>query len=597
VRGLNRNTAWAAALIDELVRAGVRHAVVSPGSRSAPLALALAAEPAIRDHAVLDERGGGYFALGLARAARAPVALVCTSGTAAANYLPAVVEAHYGRVPLIVLTADRPPELRDCDAGQAIEQVGLFGRFVRFERELPTPEPSSRLLRAARSIASRAAVEALGPPAGPVHLNVPLREPLDPTEVEADARALQALDPLALSGRPPSAFTRVHPAAPGRLEADELAELAARLRDEPRGWLVVGPLDASPALAAGVARLAELLDWAVLAEPLSQLRCGPHDRSHLVEAGPALLRCESFVGAWAPRAVLRLGSMPTAKAYRLALERHAGIEQWIADPWGWSDPSALAAGLLRADPERLVADLVDALERRPPRRDDGRFARAWLEAGRRARHALDAALDQRSEPSEPALLRAAAEATPDDTTVFLANSLPVREADLYWCSSARRLRFVGNRGANGIDGTLACALGTAAGSGGPTLLISGDLALLHDASAWLLAARAPQLNLCAVVLDNDGGGIFELLPVARSAPREAFERHLAAPHGLDLVAALRGFGLRCTPVSEPKQLVERVGSALGRGGIEFVVARTDRRANAQLDAELAEAVLHAVGEG
>jgi 2-succinyl-5-enolpyruvyl-6-hydroxy-3-cyclohexene-1-carboxylate synthase len=592
VRALNRNLAWCFALAEELARAGVRHAVVSPGSRSAPLALAFASEPAIRDHARLDERAAAFFALGLARATRTPVALVCTSGTAAANYLPALVEAHHSRVPLIALTADRPPELRDCGAGQVIDQVKLYAGVVRWYHELPLPEPSDALLRHVRAAGARAVASALGGIPGPVHLNVPLREPLDATEVAADREALAALAPLARAGRASAPLTRAAAPAPARLQAAELDALAARLAATERGWLVAGPCDA-PELAPALSELAERLSWPLLAEPLSQLRCGPHARGALVDAHDAVLRCAELAAPRLrlPELVLRFGAPPTSKAYRLLLERHPAIAQLSVDPHGWSDPSALAVELLRSDPVQLARDLAARLDARPR----AGFARDWIEAGRRARAALDARLDQLESLSEPGALRALAEAVPDGTTVFLASSLPVREADLFWPPGARHLRFVANRGANGIDGTFSCALGTAA-AGAPTVLVCGDLALLHDASGWVGAAQSG-IDLVAVVLDNDGGGIFELLPAARSIPREIFERHLAAPHGLDLLPALRGFGLRAQRVTRAKQLADELRAALARPGIDVLVVPGDRRANAALHAELMSSVASALGGG
>jgi 2-succinyl-5-enolpyruvyl-6-hydroxy-3-cyclohexene-1-carboxylate synthase len=590
VRALNRNLAWCSALAEELARAGVRHAVVSPGSRSAPLALALANEPGIRDHAVLDERAAGFLALGLARASRSPVALVCTSGTAAANYLPALVEAQLSRVPLIALTADRPPELRDCGADQVIDQVKLYAGVVRWYHELPLPEPEDALLRHVRSAGARAVATALGAPPGPVHLNVPLREPLDASEVAADREALAALPFLARAGRGAEPITRAVAAAPARLQPEVLDALAARIDACERGWLVAGPCDA-PDLAPALAELAEHLGWPLLAEPLSQLRCGPHPRGALVDAHDAVLRCGSFADAHLPEIALRFGAPPTSKAYRLLLERQPDAVQLSVDPHGWSDPSALATELLRSDPAALARDLLERTRARPR----SEFARSWIDAGRRARAALDARLDPITPLSEPGALRALAEVAPDGATVFLASSLPVRHADLFWTSSSRRLRFVANRGANGIDGTFSCALGTAE-AGAPTLLVCGDLALLHDASGWVGAARSGA-NLCAVVLDNGGGGIFELLPAARSFPREVFERHLAAPHGLDLVAALRGFGLRARRVERAKELADEVATALARPGVDVLVVPGDRRANAALHADLMAAAATAVEAG
>jgi len=589
VRDLNRNLAWCAALARELALAGVRHAVVSPGSRSAPLALAFAQEAAIRDWSILDERSAAFFGLGLARASRSPVALVCTSGTAAANYLPALVEAHLSRVPLIALTADRPPELRDCGADQVIDQVKLYSGFTRWYHELPLPEPSEALMRHVRASAARAAACALGPIPGPVHLNVPLREPLDATEVSADRAALADLSPLAREGRAGAAFTAAQAPAE-HLPAPALDELSTRLSGCEPGWLVAGPCDA-PELAPALAELALRLGWPLLADPLSQLRCGSHARDALVDAHDAVLGCAEFADVNPPELVLRFGSTPTSKAYRLFLERQPQVEQWTVDPYGWSDPSALSRRLLRCDPQALALDL---LERIPPRPRSG-FARRWQAAGARARAALDARLDACAELVEPAAVRALAEAVPDGTTIFLASSLPVREADWFWPASPRCLRFVGNRGANGIDGTFSCALGSAA-AGAPTLLLCGDLALLHDVSGWAGALRSG-IDLCAVVLDNGGGGIFELLPAARSLPREVFERHLATPHGLDLVAALSGFGIRAQRVTRAKALVEEVRAALARPGIDVLVVPGERQANARLHAELTAAAMAAVTSG
>ena len=591
MRRLNRTFAWAGAVVEELARSGVRHAVVSPGSRSAPLALELAREPAIQDHSVLDERSAGYLALGLARAAREPVALLCTSGTAAAGYLPAVIEAHYSRVPLLVMTADRPPELRDCDAGQTIRQRGLYGSYLRFEAELPTPEPSAERLRRVRSIAARAVAETQVGEPGPVHLNVPLREPLDPSEVREDREALESLDALAAEGRAPDPLTRVRSASPEGLDAREAGHLAERLAAERRGWLVCGPIDAPAELRDALVGLASRLGWPILAEPLAQLRCGPHSRDGLVDAQDALLRCARFANTHVPRLLLRFGAAPTSKAYRVFLERHPEIEQIVVDRWGWSDPSGLAAGLLRADPGALARQLADALG--PAEPDEG-FLRSWVRAGRLARDRLDAGLDEREHLTEPGVIRCVARCVPEGSGVYLASSLPVRDADLFWPGSAAELRFFANRGTNGIDGTLSCALGSALGAGRPCLLLTGDLALLHDAGVWATAAHS-DARLTAVVIDNDGGGIFEQLPAARSAPRPAFERHLLAPHGLDLVRALSGFGLRCGEARGLDELAERLRDALPRAGVDLIVVRTHARESAELRWELLESVEVALG--
>ncbi|MCH6563853.1 MAG: 2-succinyl-5-enolpyruvyl-6-hydroxy-3-cyclohexene-1-carboxylic-acid synthase [Myxococcales bacterium] len=589
---VNRNLVWAGALADELARCGVRHVCVSPGSRSAPLALSFAAHPMIQDHSILDERAAAFFALGLARASRSPVALVCTSGTATANYLPAVVEAHYSRVPLLLLTADRPPEERECGAGQTIDQTKLYGSYVRLFNELPTPELEPSLLRHVRRSACRAVAAALGGPAGPVHLNLPFREPLAPLEVAADQEAARNLDPLLREGRLEDPMTRVFPAEPAGLRKPDLAQLAQRLRREQRGWLVAGPLDATPELATELTRLARSLGWPVFADALSQLRCGSPERSLLVEAHDAVLGARDFAEGLLPRLVLRFGAMPTSKAYRLLLERHPEITQIVVDPWGWSDPTLLASELMRADPLALARALARELERLG-RVSVSDFGERWIRAGHRARRILNQGLAERAGLSEPGVVRTLAQVLPGGSALFVASSMPVRDVDLFWPGSERALRVFANRGANGIDGSVSCALGSALGSDAPLVALIGDLALLHDWSGLLLARR-DDIDATLVVIDNNGGGIFEFLPVAASAGRDVFERHFAAGQGMDLCKALRGFGLSVSTAKSADELRSALEKSLTSPGVQLVVVQTDRRENLELHEKLNQAVARAL---
>ena len=589
---VNRNLIWAGALVDELARCGLRHACTSPGSRSAPLALTFAAHPEIHDRSILDERSAGFFALGLARASRGPVALVCTSGTAAANYLPAVIEAHYSHVPLVLLTADRPPEDRDCGAGQTIDQVELYGPYVRYFAELPPPDLQPTLLRLLRRVACRAAAAAVGGPPGPIHLNVPFREPLAPVAIPEDVQIAEGLDPLSRDGRVRDAMTHVVPAEAPRVPRNEVEQLAKRIAREPQGWLVAGPLDATPELSIELTRLARASGWPLLADPLSQLRSGPHDRALLVDAHDAVLCAEAFVETHLPRAVVRFGAMPTSKSYRLLLERHPEITQIVVDPWGWSDPTALASELVRADPSALARALAADLEALRPA-PASEFAEHWIHAGRTARRILDSALAEQAGLSEPAAVRTLADSLPDGATLFVASSMPIRDVDLLWPGSARSLRVLANRGANGIDGTVSSALGSAVGCGTPLVLLVGDLALLHDWTGLLLA-REQDIDATIVVLDNNGGGIFEFLPVASVVKREIFERHFAAAQGVDLCAALQGFGLACSVVENAEALRSAIEASLQNPGVQLVLVRADRRENLELHRKLSEAVARAL---
>ena len=590
----NLSIAWAAAVAEELVRGGVRHVVVSPGSRSAPLALTVAAEPGLRDHAILDERSAAFFALGLARVSRTPVALVCTSGTAAANYLPAVVEAHHGGVPLVLLTADRPPALRDCGAGQTIDQVDLYGRCVRFSFDAPSPCASDEAFRHLRVLVCRALACARGPVPGPAHLNLPLVEPLAPRIAPAERAALRERSALARNGREGAPFTRAD-AARGLLpDTGVLERLAGELSNEPRGWIAVGPLDASPALARAILELAKACDWPVLADVLSQLRTGPEGAGRVVDAHDALLRDADFLGRSSPCVVLRFGPLPTSKAFRLCLVARPGLRQWVVDPAGWSEPTSLAAELVRADPLLLCRELAKRVRARPA--CEARAFRArWIAAGSVAREVLRAAIARRSDLDEPGVATALAGALPEDATLFVASSMPVRDVDAFWPLGARRIRFLANRGANGIDGTLSTALGVALEAPGPSAVLLGDLAFLHDLGGLLLAARSER-DLLVVVVDNDGGGIFELLPVAEAVDRAVFERHFATPQRVDLARLAAGFGVPFRLATSPRALAAALEAEASTRGVRIVCARCDRRESRSLRAALEQQVARALGE-
>lgn len=538
----NRNVAFAAALFEEFERAGVRDVCVCPGSRSAPLAIALARNAGLRAWTHIDERAAAFFALGMAKATRSPVALVCTSGTAAANFLPAVVEAFFARVPLLVLTADRPAALRDCGAPQTIDQVRLYGSHVRWFAEAALPEAGEASLRYARSLACRAVAEATAATPGPVHLNLPFGEPLDLRTEVGDVVAPDAA--LARLGRAPQSYTRsrVETIVPSPDAVADLVDLARRCA---RGVIACGPLDLDEGAVDAIARLGAATGWPILAEPTAQLRSGPHvGLAPLLARSDLLLRDAAFADAHAPDAVLRFGPMPTSKAFRLWIERAAPEHLVVVDPGaGWEDPSRLASWIVRADPGVLSDRVARRLASSLALRGDGGWLAEWTAAERAAQRVLDDEVAPSTRFGVPSLLDTLASALPDDALLYVASSMAVRDVDLYWPLSPRRLRVLCNRGANGIDGLVSSALGAAAAHSGRCVLLTGDLAFLHDASG-LLAAHRHHLDLTIVVVDDDGGGIFSLLPVAAHGEAAGFERFFRTPHGLDLTAVARAFGAR-----------------------------------------------------
>jgi 2-succinyl-5-enolpyruvyl-6-hydroxy-3-cyclohexene-1-carboxylate synthase len=562
----NANTALASAFAEELARSGLRLAVISPGSRSTPLAVALWRQPEIEVSVIVDERSAGFFALGAAQASGEPVALLCTSGTALVNYHPAVVEADESAIPLLVLSADRPPELRGIGAGQAIDQIKSFGSSVRWFCEVGTHEANDAGLLHYRSVACRALAHARGEVRpGPVHLNLPWREPLAPVPVEG---AVSATDPLALKGReerPLTAATRVD----RQPSAFLLEEVAGHIRNARSGVIVAGR-QRDPGLRDPLARLAKTTGFPILADPTSQLRCGPHDRSHLVASYDLLLRDEGFASTVAPDLILRFGEMPTSKPLR-AWIAESEADQLIVDPsGGWNEPSNRAAAILRADPVGLASGWAERLrdqERPVPTR--------WLEAEAAAQAALAEAFEADAELTEPALHRALGAAHRDGDLVYTSSSMPIRDQEAFLAASPTDVQFLSNRGANGIDGLISSGIGAAHAGGRPTTIVSGDLGLLHDVGG-LAALREVSIPVRIVVIDNDGGGIFHFLPQEAALPEDEFEALLGTPRGVDAAKAAALFDLPHRRLESLTELPEAL--AAGTGLIEV---KTGRRTNVE----------------
>jgi 2-succinyl-5-enolpyruvyl-6-hydroxy-3-cyclohexene-1-carboxylate synthase len=578
----NANTALASAFAEELARGGLRLAVISPGSRSTPLAVALWRQPEIEVSVIVDERSAGFFALGAAQASGEPVALLCTSGTALVNYHPAVVEADESGIPLLVLSADRPPELRGIGAGQTIDQIKTFGSSVRWFCEVGTHAADDGGLLHYRSVACRALAAARGETRpGPVHLNLPWREPLAPVAV---AGAVTATDSLALQGRdqrPLTAVTRID------LEPSVflLDEMAGHIGDAISGVIVAGrQLD--PELREPLAHLARVSGFPILADPTSQLRCGPHDRSHVVAAYDLLLREEHFARSVTPELILRFGEMPTSKPLR-AWIAGSGAEEIVIDPYGgWNEPTNRAAAILRADPTELASGWAARLEglegRERPLPD------RWLDAENAAQAALDEAFRTGDGITEPALHRAIGAAHRDGDLVYTSSSMPIRDQESFLAPSAADVSFLSNRGANGIDGLVSSGIGAARASGRPTTIVTGDLGLLHDIGG-LAALREVSTPVRILVIDNDGGGIFHFLPQEKAMANEEFEALLGTPRGVD---AAKAAGLFELPHRRLQDLADLPAAlAAGTGLIEV---KTERGSNVEAHRGLTRRVHDAI---
>jgi len=570
--------AFAGRFFAALAEAGVAHVVISPGSRSTPLAISAERCAGLRTWIELDERAAAFFALGIGKSTGIPAALVCTSGTAAANYLPAIVEAHHARVPLVVLTADRPSELRDFGAGQTIEQPGLYGRHPRWAVEVPIAESGDGALRLAASLAARAVEQAAGTPAGPVHLNWPLREPLAPS-VAWTARAGAAATGAASAAEATAAhssplrFSRAERVADPR----DVDELVALVRSGARGVVVCGPIDSDDRRARALAAFAARAGWPLFADPASSLRGGAWtEGAPLFASGDLLARAPRFAAAFRPEAVVRVGDPPVSKAQRLWLETAAPAAVWWLDEGGqWGEPSLQATRVVRGGAASLLEGAARRLAEAPPSASaSGRWLDAIAAADAQGRRAFASAIRDPANFSGLAVAEAVARGLPAGAQLFASNSMPIRLLDLALPVQAAPLRVLCNRGASGIDGVTSTALGVAAATARPTVLFTGDLAFLHDLTGLLLARREA-IPLAIVVLDDDGGGIFSFLPVAEQGEGVAFERLFRTPHGLDLARAASLFELDYAEATSAEAVAEALAAGLARRRVSIVHVRID----------------------
>jgi 2-succinyl-5-enolpyruvyl-6-hydroxy-3-cyclohexene-1-carboxylate synthase len=551
------------ALCDELGRCGMQHACTSPGSRNSPVIVSLVRDQRIRCWSHIDERCAGFFAVGVAKATGRPVAVTCTSGTAAANLAPAVIEAHQARVPLIVLTADRPAELRDLGAGQAIDQLKLYGDAVKWFVEVEPPDASVEALRWIRQLACRAYWTASQGRPGPVHLNLPLREPLV-LDVE--------LPPDPLPGRPRGAPWVTRSAGPG-------PSLVGSRAAPGRGVIVAGQLRSDAPQAHAAPSLAERTGWPLLADPLSGLRHTPN----AIATYDLLLRDPAFRERARPSFVVRIGDLPTSKPLRAWLAELADAPQLAIDPESaWHDPAAVVSEIDAGDPgsvlERLIVSEPDP---------------AWLHFWRSADDAAGDALARElgDELSEPLVATRLGEWLGPNVTVCCASSMPIRDLELFLPARRPLPRVLSNRGANGIDGTVSSAFGMAAAGGGAVVLLIGDVALAHDIGG-LLAARRLGLQLTIVLLNNDGGGIFHFLPIGDE--RAAFEQHIVTPHRLAFEHAAALYGLDYERPGTTAELRDALSRSIRSGKTKMIEIQTARSENLELHRRAAAAALRSL---
>lgn len=578
----NRATLWGDIIVDELVAAGVEAICVAPGSRSTPLAMAAFRHQGIKTYSILDERSMAYFSLGRARATGEPTPIITTSGTATANCHPAVIEASQARVPMVVLTADRPAELQDSGANQTIDQTKLYGNAVRDFRTLPEPRMESRTIRSVRTSVAQAVATAGGNPAGPVHLNVPVKKPLEPVPVEED---VPPRDEVAVEGRD-GPFVEINQGTVTPSTAT-LESVIAELEAASRPLIVAGPADSGSDSQIAIAGLAETLGAPILADPLSSVRFGPavSREGCLVCGGYDAYLNSATAREWpAPDVVVRVGASPTSKPLRKYLAEITG-SQILVDPGGdWREAEFTATHLVGGAVKPTLQTITDELV------DTSTDTDAWVERFEQAEAIHWDLVDEQgagSPPDEGSVLHTIAKVVPEGGTLFVSNSMPVRDLDRYGRPAERSITALGNRGASGIDGIVSSALGAGSVTDGPLVAVVGDLAYYHDMNGLLSVGRCG-VDVTIVLINNDGGGIFHKLPIAAFDP--PFTEAFKTPHGIDFEPTGDLYGLEYVRAQTCDELHTYCEESMGEAGGTVIEVQTDASTSTQKREELAEAV-------
>lgn len=556
-------TQYSTAFINGLVQSDVSEVVISPGSRSTPLAMLFQESPTVKAYMNIDERSAAFFALGMAKASRKPVALLCTSGTAAANYYPAIVEASLSRIPLVVITADRPHELRDVGAPQAIDQLHLYGGHVRWFTEMAIPEGSAQMLKYARKVGRRAASTACGQLAGPVHVNIPFREPLTPRIspspfAEDKASADTAMPPSMIRGRL-------------GLQEDEYDAVANLLQSREKGLIICGNFE-EEGFGQAIIELAEKTGYPVCADPLSQLRSNGKKNEPVIDCYDSFLRADLAKKHLKPDIVLYFGQAPVSKALSLFLKENIAADHMFIDGGGgWRDPSHVSTHIIHCHEVVFCNHVALRLDHR----NRTAWMDMWKNANSVAKHSIDAFMSDIQTIEEGKAVQELAGILPPESTVFIGNSMPIRDMDTFFRSGANAIRLLGNRGANGIDGVISTALGAALHER-PLYLLIGDLSFFHDMNG-LLAAKLHHINISIILLNNDGGGIFSHLPQAEEGNH--FETLFGTPTGLNYEHAALLYGGQYTRIYDWEGFSVAIREAASYEGLSIIEVPTDREKN------------------
>ncbi|MGD1866240.1 MAG: 2-succinyl-5-enolpyruvyl-6-hydroxy-3-cyclohexene-1-carboxylic-acid synthase [Phormidesmis sp.] len=572
----NTNSLWASVAVETLAKLGLQTAILCPGSRSTPLTFAFATHPEIESLPMLDERSAAFFALGCVKRQHRPVAIVCTSGTAGANFYPAVIEAYESGIPLLIFTADRPPELRDCASGQTIDQQKLYGSFTKHYSELAVPMADAQMLAYLRQTLVSGWGRAIAPLPGPIHFNCPFRDPLPPLP-DSTTQALKS------TWNTTQFFASVTPPAPVVEQVQVLP--TETWRRCAKGVIIAGPSnpDYPQGYCQSVSELSAQLGWPVLAEGLSPLRNYQCLNNLLISTYDMTLRSPERAVSLIPEMVIQLGPLPISKVLRQWLQLHQP-QRWIVGSQRNLDPLHGPTQIVSTTVESLVNSLKEDPKENLSAADS--YAQYWLASEKSARQAIDNTLATETTLVESKIVWLLSQYLPENTPLFIANSMPVRDVEYFWPPGDRKIQPIFSRGANGIDGTLSTAMGLAHHHF-PTVLLTGDLAFLHDTNGLLNAAQLVG-HLTVIVINNNGGGIFEMLPVSQF--ESVFEPYFATPQSVELFSLCKAYGIEHRIVTDVQEFIECV-SVLPAQGMRVLEIVCDRKQSVQQRKTLLGAVV------
>lgn len=562
-------TRFVASFVDELTRLGVNKAVISPGSRSTPLAMLMAEHPELSCYMNIDERSAGFFALGLAKENKKPVVLVCTSGTAAANYYPAIVEARYSRVPLIVITADRPHELRDVGAPQAIDQIQMYGQYPKWFVDVALPEEQVGMYRYVRTIAGRAVAVSASHPAGVVHLNFPFREPLIPN---------LGLPNLWETEDERSSYLHTIQGVP-ELSKTQIQVISGLLKDVTKGLIICGEQN-DLAFDSAVKKLSRKLKFPILADPLSQLRSSKGDKQGVIEGYDSILKDPEMIDTLKPDLILRFGPMPVSKPLMLMLKNNPDITQIIVDPSEeYRDPTLNASHIIVSDHTSFCEDLIEVITET----SSSKYYDNWILCNSVFQELVDHELGNVNDLFEGKIVRELQQVLPNGSRLVVGNSMPIRDVDTFFRNTDKEISILANRGANGIDGVVSTALGISAASTNSTFLLIGDLSFFHDLNG-LLAAKINNLDLTIILVNNDGGGIFSFLP--QSKEEKHFETLYGTPIGIDFSKVVDMYQGQYEKMNSWDQLHSYFQDKWSKKGLKVIEIETDRKTRVKIHREM-----------